>query len=51
VLEKGRGIKTDRGVLGGGHGREVIAQNEGDGSFRLCCVKAVHGCVYAGTTS
>jgi hypothetical protein len=54
VLEKGRGMGTDRGVLGGGRVREVVArgtQSEGDDSFRPCCMKAVRGYVYAKTTT
>jgi hypothetical protein len=54
VLEKGRGMGTDRGVLGGGRVREVVArgkQSEGDDSFRLCCMKAVRGRVCARTTT
>ena len=51
---KGRGMGTGRGILGGGRVREVVArgkQSAGDDSFRLCCMKAVRGRVYAGTTT
>ena len=54
VLEKGRGMGTDRGVLGGDRVREVVArgkQSEGDDSFRVWCMKAVRGRVYARTTT
>jgi hypothetical protein len=56
VLEKGRGMGTDRGVLGGGCVREVEVvargtQSKGDDSFLPCCMKAVRGNVYARTTT
>src|SRR6266403_4073061 len=54
VLEKGRGMGIDRGILDGGRVRKVVAQgtqSERDDSSLWCCMKAVRGYVYARTTT